>query len=133
MIQLTPIAIATDSQQYDVKVVENLCQAYCLTQDIQPAYSISFVAGTPIVVNGTAFVNITVNGAITYKPYGCSCNSKVKQFTETFQVAFVGTGTPTIALTVGSQTSGAENVKCCNKVYGYGISTNLTITATFPT
>lgn len=132
MIQLTPIAIAATSQQYDVRVVENLCQAYCLTQDIQPAYTISFVAGTPTVVDGTAFVTITVNGTVTYKPYGCGCNSKVKQFTESFQVAFVGTGTPTISLVVGSQMSGAENVKCCNKAYGYGISTNLTITATFP-
>ena len=31
----------------------------------------------------------------------------------------------------GEEMQGAENVKCCNRAYGWSITTNLTITATF--
>lgn len=131
MIQLTPIAIAATSQQYDVRVVENLCQGYCVNNTIQPQSTIKFSAGDPVVVNGTAFVTITATGSIVYQPKN-SCRTATKLFSESFQVAFVGTGTPRIALTVGSQTNEADNVKCCNRAYGWAMSTNLTIAATFP-
>lgn len=34
--------------------------------------------------------------------------------------------------TQGSQTQAPENVKCCNRAYGWSITTDITVTATFP-
>lgn len=42
MIQLTPIAIAATSQQYLTNVVENLCQAFCADNGIQPTGIVNF-------------------------------------------------------------------------------------------
>lgn len=42
MIQLTPIAIAATSQQYLTNVVENLCQAYCAENGVQPTGIVNF-------------------------------------------------------------------------------------------
>ena len=42
MIQLTPIAIAATSQQYLANVVENLCQAYCANNGVQPTGVVNF-------------------------------------------------------------------------------------------
>lgn len=130
MIQLNPIAIAATSQQYAVRVSENLCQAFCLTDNVQPQAQVTYSVGNIEVVNGTAFVTINANGNIMYQPKG-SCCTKTKLFSESFVVAFVGAGTPTIVLVQGAEMQGAENVKCCNRAYGWSITTNLTITATF--
>lgn len=46
MINVTPIAITATSQEYACSVVENLCQAYCLAQSIQPQSAVSYsIAG----------------------------------------------------------------------------------------
>lgn len=134
MIQLTPIAIAATSQQYASRIVENLCSAFCLTDAIQPSANVKYTVSSINVVNGTAFVTIAANGVIQYVPKGCNgCRTKTKMFNEEFVLAFVGTGTPTISITQGSEVQAAENVKCCNRAYGWSITTNLTVTATFPT
>lgn len=130
MIQLNPIAIAATSQQYAVRVAENLCQAFCLTDNVQPQAQVTYSVGDIEVVNGTAFVTINADGNIMYPPKGC-CGTKTKLFHESFVIGFVGQGVPTIALTQGSETQAADNVKCCNRAYGWSITTNLTITATF--
>lgn len=130
MIQLNPIAIAATSQQYAVRLVENLCQAFCLTDSVQPLGNVAYSVGSVNVVNGTAYVTIEANGSVVYKPKD-SCCARTKLFNESFVVAFVGTGTPTIALTQVAGPQAAENVKCCSRAYGWSISTNLTITATF--
>ena len=130
MIQLSPIAIAATSQQYSVKVVENLCQGICTTDAVQPQATVTYSVGGIEVNNGTAFVTINAAGNIMYQPKGCS-RTQVKLFNESFVVAFEGTGTPTIDLVQGAEVQGAENVKCCNRAYGWGIATNLTIDATF--
>jgi hypothetical protein len=133
MIKLNPIAIGTATQQYAVQVTENLCRGFCLTNPVQPQANITYSVGNISVVDGTAFVTINGTGTITYQPIGCnSCGTRVETFSESFVVAFVGTGTPTIALTQGAETQSAENVKCCNRAYAWGITTNLTIVATFP-
>lgn len=130
MIQLNPIAIAATSQQYAVRVVENLCQAFCLTDSVQPQGNVTYSVGNIEVVNGTAYVTIEANGSIVYKPKD-SCCARTKLFNESFVVAFVGTGTPTITLTQVAGPQASENVKCCNRAYGWSIVANLTITATF--
>ena len=133
MIQLNPIAIAATSQQYMVRVEENLCQSFCLTNSVQPQGNITFSVGGINVVDGTVFVTINVNGSIAYQPNGCNpCCTKTKLFSESFVVGFTGTGTPTIDLTVGGQSQSAENVKCNNRAYGWSITSDLTIAATFP-
>ena len=130
MIQLNPIAIAATSQQYAVRVSENLCQAFCLTDNVQPQAQVTYSVGKIEAVDGTAFVTINANGNVMYQPKG-SCSTKTKLFNESFVVAFVGEGTPTIALTTAGEVQAAENVKCCNRAYGWSITSNLTITATF--
>lgn len=134
MIQITPIAIAATSQQYAARIVENLCSAFCLTDAIQPSGTVTYSVSSIKVVNGTAFVTIDANGSIQYVPKGCDgCHTKTRMFNEEFVVAFVGTGTPTVTITQGSEVQAADNVKCCNRAYGWSITTDLTITATFPT
>ena len=130
MIQLTPIAIAATSQQYAVKVTENLCQAFCLTNNVQPQAQVNYSVASINVQGGTAFVTINATGNVMYQPQG-SCCTKTKLFNESFVVAFVGEGTPTIALTTAGEVQAAENVKCCNRAYGWSITSNLTIAATF--
>lgn len=130
MIQLNPIAIAATSQQYAVTVVENLCQAFCLSDSVQPQGNVTYSVGNVDVVNGTAYVTIEANGTVVYKPKDACC-ARTKLFNESFVVAFEGAGTPTIAITQVAGTQSAQNVKCCNRAYGWSISTNLTITATF--
>lgn len=133
MIQLTPIAIAATSQQYLANVVENLCQAYCLTDSVQPTGNVTFsVASQQTSVTQTI---VTINAAVTvtYQPKGY-CKSVVRQFNEQFQVAFIGAAgaVPTIALTPLTTVVTADNIKCCNKAYGVSLATPLTIAATFP-
>ena len=131
MIQLTPISISATAQQYNVRIAETLCQSICLNDSIQPQYDVTFSVGNINVNNGTAFVTINAVGSILYVPKGCcNCNSRRDMFSESFEVAFVGTGTPTIALTTDGQVGNPTNVECC-KANKYAISTNLTITATF--
>lgn len=131
MIQLAPISITATAQQYDVRVTEKLCQSICVSDTIKPQYDIAFSVGNINVVDGTAFVTINANGSILYVPKGCNnCTSRRDMFSETFEVAFVGTGTPTIALTTAGQYGEPTNISCC-KANEYAISTNLTITATF--
>lgn len=134
MIKLNPIAIGTATQQYAVKVTENLCRGFCLTNPVQPQGNITYSVGSINVVDGTAFVTINATGTITYQPLnGGSCCTRVETFSESFVVGFIGSGTPTITLTQGATAQSAENVKCCNRAYAWSILTNLTIVATFPT
>ena len=133
MIQLTPIAIAATSQQYAARVVENLCSAFCLTDSIQPSGNVTYSVSSIKVVNGTAFVTISANGSIQYVPKGCNgCRVRTRMFNEEFVLAFVGIGTPTVTITQGSEVQAAEDVKCCNRAYGWSITTDIIVTATFP-
>ena len=133
MIQLTPIAIAATSQQYLANVVENLCQAYCLTDSVQPSGNVTFSVASQ-QTSGTQTV-VTINAAVTvtYQPKGY-CKSVVRQYNEQFQVAFIGAAgaVPTIALTPLTTVVTADNIKCCNKAYGVSLATPITIAATFP-
>ena len=65
MIKLNPISISATAQQYAVEITENLCQAYCLTNGVQPQGEVSFVVGQTKVSDGSAYVGILANGNIT--------------------------------------------------------------------
>ena len=131
MIQTTPILITATAQQYNVRISERLCQSICVNDTIKPQYNVTFSVGNINSVNGTAFVTINAQGSILYVPHNCgNCNSRRDMFNETFEVAFEGTGVPTIALTTDAQQGEPIQVSCC-KTNMYAISTNLTITATF--
>lgn len=133
MVTLAPIAISPTSQQYLVNIVENLCQAFCATSSIQPSGTVNFTvldqqtSGTQTVVTINAAVNVT------YTPIGM-CRAVSRQFTEQFQVAFIGTAgqVPSIALTPLATIVSNENVKCNNRAYGISLATPLTIAATYP-
>ena len=133
MIQLTPIAISATSQQYLANVVENLCQAYCLTDSVQPTGSATFTVASQ-QSSGTQTI-VTINAAVivTYQPKGY-CKSVVRQYNEQFQVAFIGAAgsVPTIAIEPLTTVVTADNIKCGNKAYGVSLATPITITVTFP-
>ena len=133
MIQLSPISIAATSQEYLARVVENLCQAYCLTDSVQPSGSVTYSV-TGQNTTGTQTI-VTINAAvtITYKPKGCN-KSAVKQFSEEFEVAFIGAANavPIISITPQTTIVGVANVKYCNRAYGVSLSTPITIAATYP-
>ena len=83
MIQLTPIAIAATSQQYAARIVENLCNAFCRTDAVQPQGNVTYSVSSIKVVNGTAFVTIEANGSIQYVARGCNtCRTKTRMFNE---------------------------------------------------
>ena len=62
MIQLTPIAIAATSQQYLTNVVENLCQAFCADNGVQPTGIVNFTVAEQQTVNTQTIV--TINAAV---------------------------------------------------------------------
>ena len=139
MITLLPIQVgeaAVDNQQLLVQLTEALCQAYSTSSSIQPQYQVTFTPGivtTEQNSSGTsttydAILPITITWSITYVPKN-GCRAITKLFTETFTVGFTDlTTAPTsFAITTGMQTSGAANVKSCNKAYGYNINTAITI------
>lgn len=134
MIQLTPIAIAATSQQYLANVVENLCQAYCLTDSVQPSGNVTFSVASQQTSGTQTVVTINASVVVTYQPKGY-CKSVVRQYNEQFQVAFIGTAgsVPTITLIPLTTVTTADNIKCCGKAYGVSLATPITITATFPT
>lgn len=133
MVTLAPIAITATSQQYLVNIVENLCQAYCATSAVQPSGTVTFTvlnqqtSGTQTIVTINAAVNVT------FTPRGM-CRAVSRQFSEQFQVAFIGAEgqVPTIALTPLATVASNEYVKCNNNGYGISLATPLTIAATFP-
>lgn len=133
MIQLTPIAIAATSQQYLANVVENLCQAYCLTDSVQPTGNVTFSVASQQTIGTQTVVTINAALTVTYQPKGY-CKSVVRQYNEQFQVAFIGAegAVPTITLTPLTTMVTADNIKCCNKAYGVSLATPVTIAATFP-
>ena len=112
MINVTPIAITATSQEYACSVVENLCQAYCLAQSIQPQSAVSYSIASQETISGTTFVTVQATGS--------------------FDIIFKGNGTPALALTQGVTSRAPANVKCNGNVYGYSMVTDVTITATFP-
>lgn len=133
MIQLTPIAIAATSQQYLTNVVENLCQAYCADNGVQPTGIVNFTVAEQSTVNTQTTVTVNAAVLVTYTPKG-SCRTVTKQWVEQFKVAFIGAAgvVPTISITPLVTQVTPENVKCCNRAYGVSLATPLTISATFP-
>ena len=133
MIQLTPIAIAATSQQYLTNVVENLCQAYCADNGVQPTGIVNFTVAEQSTVNTQTTVTVNAAVLVTYTPKG-SCRTVTKQWVEQFKVAFIGAAgvEPTISITPLVTQVTPENVKCCNRAYGVSLATPLTISATFP-
>lgn len=130
MIHVTPIAIATDSQQYAVSITENLCQCYCLNAEIQPTADVKFSVASQQVVNGMTYMTILAKGSITYLPRGagrCCCKPLTKLFAETFDIIFATAETAAPTLTVGTTVESAANVKCNGNVFAYNLLTPVTI------
>lgn len=133
MIQLAPIAIAATSQEYLARVTENLCQAYCLTDSVQPSGSVTYTVAGQNTTGTQTIVTINAAVVVTYKPKGCN-KSVVRQYSEEFEVAFIGAANavPTISITPQTTIVGATNIKCCNRAYGVSLSTPITIAAAYP-
>lgn len=91
MINVTPIAISANSQQYAVSITENLCQCYCLNATVQPQAEVKYSVASQQVLNGMTYLTILAKGSITYMPRGsnprCCCRPLTKMFTESFDVS----------------------------------------------
>lgn len=133
MVQITPISITATSQQYLTNVVENLCQAYCLTGIPKITGNVTFSLAGKQTVGTETIVTVNVAVTVTYTPLG-ACKSVVRQYSEQFQVAFVGAAgvVPNITLTPLTTVVTANTIKCGNKAYGVSLATPLTISANFP-
>lgn len=131
MINVTPIAISANSQQYAVSITENLCQCYCLNATVQPQAEVKYSVASQQVLNGMTYLTILAKGSITYMPRGsnprCCCRPLTKMFTESFDVIFAGVITTAPTLTVGETLESAANVKCNGNVHGYNLFTPVTI------
>lgn len=131
MINVTPIAISANSQQYAVSITENLCQCYCLNATVQPQAEVKYSVASQQVLNGMTYLTILAKGSITYMPRGsnprCCCRPLTKMFTESFDVIFAGVITTAPTLTVGETLESAANVKCNGNVHGYSLLTPVTI------
>lgn len=118
MINVTPIAISANSQQYAVSITENLCQCYCLNATVQPQAEVKYSVASQQVLNGMTYLTILAKGSITYMPRGnnprCCCRPLTRMFTESFDVIFATAET-------------ATNVKCNGNVHGYNLLTPVTI------
>lgn len=130
MIHVTPIAITGTSQQYAVSITENLCQCYCLNQEVQPQADLKVSVADQKVVNGMTYVTVLCKGSITYVPRGqgkCCCRPLTKMFTETFDIIFAEAETASPTVTVGDVVEAAANVKCNGNVFAYNLLTPVKI------
>ena len=102
MINVTPIAISANSQQYAVSITEHLCQCYCLNATVQPQAEVKYSVASQQVLNGMTYLTILAKGSITYMPRGsnprCCCRPLTKMFTESFDVIFAGVGIAGLAI-----------------------------------
>lgn len=131
-INLLPVSLTATVQQYAAEFIAYLCRDYCVNNSVSPQMTVNYEVSKVEAVNGTAFVTIKANAHVIYQEAcGCSCHAKTDMFNESFKVAFVGSGVPTVALTQTPHVNGPEDVRCCNKSNAFSTTTDLTITATF--
>lgn len=127
-ILVIPPSTATE-QELVVEITEDICKRMCVNSGANISGNVSFAASTPRVVNGIAIVPITATGVIVVNGQSCKgCNTKVRHFSETFEVTFTATTTNAVTLVAGD-TSVVDyvNVSCChtNKAR---LTTTLTVT-----
>lgn len=131
MLRLSPVGLAAAPVANQVSLLatfrEKLCRPFCIDSSVQPAASITYTSGTPVLDGTTVFVPVTAR--ITVTTPGCGCNAKTQLFTEQFYVAFQGrTAVPT-SVTIASvgRVQGGACVKC-GKAYAYSINDSITVT-----
>ena len=136
MLRISPVGLAAAPVANQLSVLaafrEKLCQPFCIDSSVQPAATVDYSAGTPILNGTTVFVPITAR--ITLVTPGCGCNAKTQLFTEQFYVAFQGQTTVPTAVTITSagRLQGGSCVKC-GCAYAYSVNDSLTIAITPPT
>lgn len=135
MLRISPVGLAAAPVANQVSLLatfrENLCQPFCIDSSVQPAVTIDYSTGTPLLNGTTVFVPVTAR--ITVVTPGCGCKAKTQLFTEQFYVAFQGqTAVPTsvVITSVGRVQNGA-NVRC-GCAYAYSINDSLTVAITPP-
>ena len=127
-VLVIPPSMATE-QELVVEITEDICKRMCVHGGSHLSGNVSFAASTPRVANGIAIVPITATGVIVVNGNACKgCNTKVRHFSETFEVAFTATTTNTVTLTAGDvNIVRYDDVTCChtNKAK---MTTTLTVT-----
>lgn len=130
MINVTPISIAAAAQSYAAELTHRLCQAYCVTDSIQPVVDVTYTIDDQTLVGTTLYVTVKAQGTVTYVPKcGCACNPKSKIFTDNFTVAFAAATAASVATI--AQAAGIVKpalVNCYNVASGITALNTVTIT-----
>ena len=130
MINVTPISIAAAAQSYAAELTHRLCQAYCVTDSIQPVVDVTYTIDDQTLVGTTLYVTVKAQGTVTYVPKcGCACNPKSKIFTDNFTVAFASATAASVATI--AQAAGIVKpalVNCYNVACGITALNTVTIT-----
>lgn len=135
MLRLSPVGLAAAPVANQVSLLatfrERLCRPFCIDSSVQPAATVEYTAGAPVLNGTTVFVPVTAR--VTVVTQGCGCNAQTQLFTEQFYVAFQGqTAIPTaVTITSVGRVQGGANVSC-GKAYAYSINDSLTIAITPP-
>jgi hypothetical protein len=95
MILINPVSLSTTEQVLAYNIIE--CLRPPINTNSINIGSVTFVAGTPVLQNGFAFIPITATLSLTYTT-GCNNNAHDKLYSETFNVAFQATTVPTVTL-----------------------------------
>lgn len=113
------------TQQLLVEATEKVCRPYCVNSMVQPSATAIYTAGPTKVVGTTAIVPITAVITVVSPTPNCGC-AHTQVFTETFNIAFVATGTNTATLTQVNTIVEPAYAQCC-KARGVKVSTVLSV------
>lgn len=128
---LSPVGLANAPIANQVSFLatfkEKLCRPFCIDSTIQPQVTLTYSLGTNRLVDSTVFVPVTAVITVV-TPNSCGCDSSIKLYTETFDVAFQGRNSLPATTTIKSmgRVMGGSNIKC-GRAYSYTINDSLIV------
>lgn len=132
MVRLSPVGLTAAPVANQLSVLatfrEKLCNPYCIDSSVQPAATVAYTTGTPVLNDSTVFIPVTARVSIVT---GSGCCTKTELFTEQFYVAFQGQKTMPTSVTITSvgRIQNGSCVKCgCAKAYSINDSLVIAIT-----
>jgi hypothetical protein len=107
---------------------EKLCRPFCVDSTIQPQVTLTYTLGTNRLVDSTVFVPVTAVITVV-TPNSSGCDSSIKLYTETFNIAFQGRTSLPATTTIKSmgRVMGGSCIKC-GRAHSYTINDSLIVT-----
>ena len=129
-LNVVPVANELRVQAYYKERVCNCCNVNNITAPVNIQYS----TGTPILNGNTIFIPVLAIITVVNSNNGCSCNTQVSTYSESFTVSFQGYSSLPSAITITSLGRIQGITRNCGRCY-YDIydSLNITITPTATT